>query len=110
MPSLAEQLTDAINQAFSPQLLEVHNESRGHGGYYPGKESHFKVVIVSQAFAALRPVARHQQVYQACQAQLAAGVHALAIHTYTPDEWQAQGQAPQSPPCAAHIKGSANNQ
>lgn len=49
----------------SPSHLEVVNESSGHGGYYPGKESHFKAVIVSEAFAGLRQVQRHQKVYAA---------------------------------------------
>lgn len=81
--------------------LEVLNESSGHGGYYPGKESHFKVVVVSDLFEGLRLVQRHQKVYAAVNDLLAAGggsIHALAIHAYTPIEWQ--GEVPQSPKCA----------
>jgi BolA protein len=109
MPTIAEQLQQSISNAFTPELIEVINESRGHGGYYEGKESHFKVVIVSQAFEAVRLVKRHQLVYQACQAQLAAGVHALAMHTYTPAEWQALSQVPSSPACMGHNTGSTNS-
>ena len=32
-------------------------------------------------------------------------VHALAIHAYSPDEWQSQQIAPQSPNCAGQNKG-----
>ncbi len=49
----------------SPTVLEVVNESRGHGGYVEGKESHFKVVIVSEDFRGVRSVQRHQKVYAA---------------------------------------------
>ena len=41
-------------QILAPRVLRIDNESRGHGGYYEGKESHFKVTIVSDAFAGLR--------------------------------------------------------
>lgn len=83
----------------APTLLQIDNESRGHGGYFEGKESHFKVTIVSAVFDGVRAVARHQKVYAAAGDLLAAGgIHALAIHAYAPQEWQ--GVAPDSPPCA----------
>ena len=49
--SLEQQLKDRLAQ-LSPTYLEVVNESSGHGGYFPGKESHFKAVIVSEALLA----------------------------------------------------------
>jgi BolA protein len=60
--SLEQQLIERLQQ-LQPTHLEVINESAGHGGYYPGKESHFKVVIVSEAFEGLRLVQRHQKIY-----------------------------------------------
>jgi len=96
--SLKQQLQDRLG-ALSPSVLEIANESHGHGGYFEGKESHFKVVIVSTAFADLRAVQRHQKVYAAVGDLLAPPrIHALAIHAYTPEEWQ--GQSVESPPCA----------
>jgi len=96
--SLKEQLQNRLG-VFAPSLLEIVNESHGHGGYFEGKESHFKVVIVSTAFTDLRAVQRHQKVYAAVGDLLAAPrIHALAIHAYTPEEWQ--GQSVESPPCA----------
>jgi stress-induced morphogen len=70
--SLEQQLIERLQQ-LQPTHLEVINESAGHGGYYPGKESHFKVVIVSEAFEGLRLVQRHQKIYA-----LAAELLALA--------------------------------
>ena len=96
--SLEQQLIERLQQ-LSPSHLDVVNESAGHGGYFPGKESHFKVVIVSEAFEGLRLVQRHQKVYAAAGDLLAPSqIHALAIHAYLPQEWQ--GQAPDSPECA----------
>ncbi|MHA3059086.1 BolA family protein [Acinetobacter sp. ANC 4636] len=96
--SLEQQLIERLQQ-LQPTHLEVINESAGHGGYYPGKESHFKVVIVSEAFAGLRLVQRHQKIYALAAELLApSAIHALAIHAYLPSEWE--GQAPASPECA----------
>ena len=86
-------------QALELQHLEVLNESSGHGGYFPGKESHFKVTLVSSNFQGLRLVQRHQKVYALVNDLLQPGkIHALAIHAYTPDEWT--GERPDSPLCA----------
>lgn len=96
--SLQQQLQDRLS-VLSPSVLEITNESHGHGGYFEGKESHFKVVIVSTAFADLRAVQRHQKVYAAVGDLIAPlKIHALAIHAYTPEEWQ--GQSVDSPQCA----------
>ena len=55
--------------------------------------------IVSDAFAGLRLVQRHQKIYAAAGDLLSPGkIHALAIHAYLPTEWT--GTAPASPECA----------
>ncbi|TCM62808.1 BolA protein [Acinetobacter calcoaceticus] len=96
--SLEQQLIERLNQ-LEPQHLQVINESSGHGGYFPGKESHFKVIVVSEQFQGLRLVQRHQKIYAAAAELMSPGkIHALAIHAYLPSEWQ--GQAPNSPECA----------
>lgn len=96
--SLQHQLQEKLT-VLLPSVLEIVNESQGHGGYFEGKESHFKVVIVSSAFADLRQVQRHQKIYAVVGDLLAPSkIHALAIHAYTPDEWQ--GQSVDSPQCA----------
>lgn len=98
------QLQERLQQLM-PVQLQVVNESAGHGGYFPGKESHFKVTVVSALFAGLRLAQRHQRIYAAVDDLLGVGgIHALAIHAYTPDEWQ--GQSPSSPPCAHAPKGA----
>ena len=96
--SLEQQLIERLQQ-LSPSHLEVVNESSGHGGYFPGKESHFKVIVVSDIFAGLRLVQRHQKIYAVAGELLSPGtIHALASHAFLPEEWQ--GQDTSSPNCA----------
>ena len=96
--SLEQQLLQRL-AVFNPSHLEVVNESAGHGGYFPGKESHFKVVMVSEDFQGLRAVQRHQKIYAAAGDLLSPSrIHALAIHAFVPSEWE--GQATPSPDCA----------
>ncbi len=91
--------------AFQPAVLEVVNESGQHN-VPAGSESHFKVVLVCKQFGAQRQVQRHQSVYKVLAEELAAGVHALALHTYSPEEWSERAQAaPVSPACLGGSKG-----
>lgn len=98
--SIQEKIHAALMAQFAPQHLEVHNESHQHSR---GEESHFKVVLVSEQFAGLRLVQRQQRVYAAL-AELMPQFHALAQHTYTPEEWAARGIAPDSPTCMGGSK------
>lgn len=94
-------------QELHPEYIELINESMNHAGYFEGKESHFKLTLVSDDFANKRLVARHQLVYKLVDPLLTSqggNVHALAIHAYTPAEWQLQQQSPDSPLCAGQNK------
>lgn len=88
-----------LAERFDLQHLQVVNESSGHN-VAPGSETHFKVVLVASGFQGQQLLARHRQVNDTLGAELAGGVHALAIHTYTEAEWRDRfGEAPLSPPC-----------
>lgn len=71
----------------APEHLEVVNESSRHN-VPVGSETHFKAVIVSHQFDGKRLINRHRQVNALLAQELANDVHALALHTYTPDEWR----------------------
>jgi BolA family transcriptional regulator, general stress-responsive regulator len=88
-------LLQAALASLQPQQLDVLDESHMHSR---GLETHYKAVIVSEQFAGLNAVKRHQKVYAAV-GELMGQIHALALHTYTPDEWSQQGAAPASPTC-----------
>lgn len=101
--SIQEDLERQLRAAFTPVYLRVENESHLHGGVArdPGRirESHFKAVIVSDQFVGRRSIQQHQQVYGAL-GEIMKQIHALALHTYTPQEWSSrQEQAPVSPQC-----------
>ena len=92
-----------LTAALSPSHLDVVNESHKHSGPRDA-ETHFKIVIVADAFNSQRSVARHQMIYKTLVDELAANVHALAIHTYTNEEWSAQPSSPDSPDCLGGSK------
>ena len=102
--TIQDSIEAKLAEALAPAHLEVVNESNQHN-VPPNSETHFKVVIVADRFSGQRKVARHQAVYALLGEELAGPVHALALHTYTPDEWiERFGEAPLSPPCLGGSK------
>jgi BolA protein len=134
-----ETITAKLNNAFSPEHLEVINESFMHN-VPEGSESHFKIIIVCDDFKDKMLIARHRLVnkvladelnkssgtssgagmhrsrtkgrnYQASpegvsltdetnsKEQSDGGIHALALHTMTMEEWFDKGKVADSPEC-----------
>ena len=87
-----------LNLEFRPSYQLIENESHLHGG--GTEESHFKLTVVSEDFAGLNRVRRHQSVYALLADEMAGPIHALALHLYSPAEWaeRANGR-PDSPDC-----------
>jgi BolA family transcriptional regulator, general stress-responsive regulator len=84
-----DRIAEKLTKAFTPQSLEVMDESHrheGHAGHRPGGETHFRVYIVSEAFRGKTRLARHRMVNETLVRELEAGVHALAIHASAPGE------------------------
>ena len=82
-------ITTKLTQAFAPQSLKVVDESHqheGHAGHRPGGQTHYRVYIVSEAFRGKSWLERHHLINAALSAELAGGVHALAIHAAAPGE------------------------
>ena len=82
-------ITRKLNDAFAPESIDVVDESNlheGHAGHRPGGQSHFRVYIVSQAFAGKSRIDRHRMINTVLADDLAGGVHALAIHAAAPGE------------------------
>ncbi len=98
------QIEQKIQQALQPEFLEVVNESHMHN-VPPGAESHFKVTVVSEQFNGKRLIARHQQINGILAAELQGQIHALSLHTLTPDEYmQRAGKVADSPLCLGGSK------
>lgn len=103
--SVQDTIQRKLQQAFAPLYLEVLNESHMHN-VPANSETHFKVTIVSEAFDGKRLIQRHRAVNEEVAAELAGPVHALALHTYTQQDWaKKQGLAPDSPNCLGGGKG-----
>ena len=58
-----------------------------------GDDNHFQLRVVSEQFSGKTMVERHQLIYQALGDAMREAVHALAIKTYTPEQWQKAGPA-----------------
>jgi BolA protein len=84
-----DRIVEKLTDAFAPARLDVVDESHqhaGHSGSRPGGETHFRVHIVSDAFAGKSRVERHRMVNETLSAELKGGVHALAIQASAPGE------------------------
>ncbi len=83
-------ITGKLEAAFSPERLEVINESHLHAGHKPefdGEgETHMRVRIVSAAFAGLGRVARHRAINDLVKEEFDAGLQALAVEVAAPGE------------------------
>ena len=86
--SRVERIEAALRAAFSPQRLEVEDDSHRHAGHAGARDGrgHFNVAIVSEAFAGKPPLARHRAVYAALGDMMQTDIHALAIKAQTPAE------------------------
>lgn len=54
--------------------------------------AHFDAVVVSEAFAGQSMVKQHQMVYATLGNRMEAEIHALALRTLTPEQWQSQSR------------------
>ncbi|MER8370030.1 BolA family protein [Mesorhizobium sp. M1348] len=95
--SIQATMEDKLKKAFSPERLDVINESQLHAGHHHvdsghhatfdgAGETHFRVRIVAPAFAGMSRVERHRAVNDLLAEELKSGVHALAIEPAAPGE------------------------
>ncbi len=96
--SMQTTIEEKLASEFDVDYLQVENESHMHK-VAPGSELHFKVTIVSNSFNGQMLIKRHRMVNSALQQEMQQ-IHALALHTLTPREWQARsGSVADSPKC-----------
>ncbi len=87
--SVKDAITKRLREAFSPESLDVADESHlheGHAGHRAGGQTHFRVYIVSDAFAGKSRIERHRMINAVLVAELAGPVHALALTAHAPGE------------------------
>ena len=96
--NIQESIERKLNREFHPSYQMIENESHLHGG--GSGNSHFKLTVVSESFAGLNRVRRHQRVYALLAEEMAGSIHALALHLYSPSEWrERERDRPDSPDC-----------
>lgn len=89
MGETAGRICSKLTAAFSPQRLELVDDSSrhaGHAGAREGGESHFTLTIVSAAFEGLNRVERQRRINTVLAEELAGPVHALSIKALAPGE------------------------
>ncbi len=87
--NLETRMREKLMVGLRPSRLDLVNESHLHAGHRnsPGTdESHFRVLIVSDAFTGKSRVERHRAVNDLLGDELKGGVHALAIKACAPGE------------------------
>ena len=98
MSSIQSHLEGQLELALNPEYCEGVNESSQHSG--PATESHFKIVVVSSDFEEMKLIDRHRFINKLFIDELKL-IHAMAMHTYTPEEWEKRKAAPDSPKCSS---------
>ena len=70
-----------LTEAFSPEELEIVDESQLHAGHAGAREGkgHFRVRIVSPQFLGVKPLQRHRMVYDALGTLMETEIHALSV-------------------------------
>jgi BolA family transcriptional regulator, general stress-responsive regulator len=83
-----EQIRARLVEQLQTDVVEVIDDSHLHAGHAGARDGrgHFRVRVVSAAFAGLRPLQRHQLVYKALGNMMQTDIHALSITAFTPDE------------------------
>jgi BolA protein len=91
MNSRYDRIRGVLESRFSPVSLEIEDESAKHAGHaaqkgVTGGQTHYRVVLVSEAFAGMSRVARSRAVHAALEAEFKSGLHALSLTLTTPAE------------------------
>jgi BolA protein len=81
-------IRERLLEALEPELLEIDDESHLHAGHAGARDGrgHFRVIVVSPAFAGRTRIQRHQLVYTALGALMQTDIHALSLQALAPGE------------------------
>ena len=86
---VANELRRRLEAALQPERIGIEDQSAqhaGHAGARPQGETHFRVVVVSGAFAGRSRVERQRLVYAAAADLLRTDIHALSVVALAPGE------------------------
>ncbi len=88
MSDRVEQIRTQLQAAFSPDQLDISDDSHLHAGHAGAKEGkgHFTVAIVSDQFTGQSLIKRHRMVYDTLAEMMESDIHALSIKAKTQEE------------------------
>jgi len=83
-----QEIRNRLAETFDPETLGVEDESHLHEGHVGARDGrgHFRVLIVSEAFADKSLLDRHRMVYKSLGDLMRTDIHALAIDAWSPQE------------------------
>ncbi|MEM9537355.1 MAG: BolA family protein [Cyanobacteria bacterium P01_E01_bin.45] len=88
-----ETIARKIETQLEATVPAIADESHQHAGHVGAREgSHFRVVVVSPKFARLSMVKQHRLVYEVLADEMQSGIHALALQTFTPEQWSKRSE------------------
>lgn len=89
-----KQIEDHLQSALPVEHLDVADESHLHAGHPGARDGrgHFRVLVISEAFADKSPLQRHRLVYDAVGSLMQTDIHALSIQAMTPTEYRTTDQ------------------
>ena len=99
MNSQVRNIEEILRKRFQPTFLEVLDDSAkhaGHAGARQGGGGHYQVTVVAEQFSGKSLVDQHRMVNESLKELFGGGIHARALQTYTPAQWQERKKAPQS--------------
>ena len=96
--SRMDRISEMIRGTNGITHCEVLDESSGHNVPI-GSETHFKLVAVGDVFNQKSRIQRHRMI-NAMLHEFEKGMHACSMHLFTPEEWEASSNVPDSPDCA----------
>ena len=87
--NIRDRMMAKLEAGLAPTRIEIEDESHlhaGHAGARKASETHYRIKVASARFSGKGRIDRHRMVYALLAEEIAEGVHALALHTKTPDE------------------------
>jgi len=94
-----EKIEQILRQTLAATVVEVEDESALHAGHAGAASGggHYRVTVVSPLFEGKSRVMRHRMVYGALATEMQRTIHALALTTLAPSQWESAQRKPDEP-------------
>ena len=88
-------ITTTLQQKIGATIVEIADRSDLHKHHQgrmnaPVGSGHYDAIVVAPSFSGKTMMQQHRMVYEALSEQMQTNIHALALKTYTPEQWLQQ--------------------